>query len=305
MSLVHRVLPEQRRTKLMQLLAAGHGVRVIEAHSGLSALIGSEAHLTSGVVSQFDALWVSSLTSSAARGLPDIELYLLERRIELIEEICQVSDKPLIVDGDTGGDSANLIYLVARLEAMGVSALVIEDKLYPKRNSLCEYSSHQLEDPDCFALKVADAQASRLTKDFMLFARIESLIAGQTVDDALARAKKYLEAGANGVMIHSKDQSPQRIIEFLHRLRLHGCQHPIICVPTTYNTVSAQQLFAHGANIVIYANQLLRASHDAMRETCQKLLVNDRAAEVEKRCTPLNEVFRQVGYTAVVRQQRS
>ncbi|HCN61930.1 MAG TPA: hypothetical protein DIT33_00850 [Pseudomonas sp.] len=305
MSLAHRVLPEQRRPMLRHLLTAGHGIRVIEAHSGLSALIGSETCLASGEALQFDALWVSSLTSSAAQGLPDIELYLLERRIALIEDICQVSSKPIIVDGDTGGDAANLRYLVARLEAMGVSALVIEDKLSPKRNSLCSQSSHLLEDPRRFAQKISDAQTARLTSDFMVFARIESLIAGETVEDALARARSYVEAGASGLMIHCKDQTPRRVIEFLHRLRAHGFEHPVICVPTTYNNLSARQLFVHGASIVVYANHLLRAAHFAMCEVCKELLRNDKAAEVEKCCTSVDELLRLVGYEALVAQPRS
>ncbi|MGY2686732.1 isocitrate lyase/phosphoenolpyruvate mutase family protein [Pseudomonas tolaasii] len=258
MSLAYRVLPEQRRAMLKQLLETGRGVRAIEAHSGLCALIASEARSPHAPTVQFDALWISSLTSSAIQGLPDIELYLLERRIGLIEEVCQVSGLPLIVDGDTGGDAANLCYLIARLEGMGVSALVIEDKQHPKRNSLCRNAEHVLEDPERFAKKIAHGIAARLTNDFLLFARVESLIAGRTVDDALTRASMYLDAGASGVMIHAKDSEPDRVIEFLQRLRARGYQQPVICVPTTYNRVLASVLYEQGASIVIYANQLLK-----------------------------------------------
>lgn len=295
MSLAHRILPEQRRPALKKLLQSGQGVRAIEAHSGLSALIASEARSPHAPTVQFDALWISSLTSSATQGLPDIELYLLERRIGLIEEVCQVSGLPLIVDGDTGGDAAHLCYLIARLEAMGVSALVIEDKQQPKRNSLCRNAEHLLEDPERFAEKIARGIAARLTDDFLLFARVESLIAGRTVDDALARASLYLDAGASGVMIHAKDLEPDRVIEFLQRLRASGYPQPVICVPTTYNQILASVLFEQGASLVIYANQLLRAAHHAMREVCQALLVHDRAEEVEGRSTSLAELFALVG----------
>lgn len=296
MSLTYRTLPEQRRAALQQRLNVGDCIRAIEAHSGLCALVASEGlKSTSSPNNRFDALWISSLTSSAVQGLPDIELHFLERRIELIEDVCQVSSLPLIVDGDTGGDATSLCYLVARLEGMGVSALVIEDKRQPKRNSLCQTADHLLEDPDCFAKKIAQGVAARLTKDFLLFARLESLIAGLTVDDALTRAALYLEAGASGLMIHSKDRTEDRVVEFLQRLRAQGHEQPVICVPTTYNRVLARDLFAEGANIIIYANHLLRASHHAMRRVCQDLLQHDRAVDVERRCTPLDELFDLVG----------
>jgi phosphoenolpyruvate phosphomutase len=166
---------------------------------------------------QFDGIWISSLTSSAARGLPDMEMYILERRLELIEEVSNVSDRAIVVDGDTGGDASMFEYLCVRLEAMGISCVVIEDKQHPKRNSLSSKSSHVLEDPLVFAAKIRRAKAVLKSADFLIFARLESLIAGNSVDDALERAAIYLAAGVDGIMIHSKSESPDAIFEFLTR----------------------------------------------------------------------------------------
>ncbi|CUX03985.1 isocitrate lyase/phosphoenolpyruvate mutase family protein [Rhizobium pusense] len=302
MTIGNRILPEKRRAKLQQLLSAGALVRAIEAHSGISALISSE---TSGVGNghegrRFDALWLSSLTSSAARALPDMELYALERRLELVDEILSATSKPLIVDGDTGGDPTAFEYLCARLESAGVSAVVIEDKQHPKRNSLSLSSTHVLEDPVTFGQKIYRGREALLSEDFRIFARLESLIAGETVEDALRRARVYLEHGAHGVMIHSKERGPTSVFEFLDRFRGEGFTQPVICVPTTYNNVRAQDLHARGASIVIHANHLLRASHFAMRQICMSLLENDRSMEADNIITPVAEIFREVGYDAAL-----
>lgn len=305
MTMANRILPETRRAQLRQLLESGSLVRAIEAHSGISALISSEtASAPNGHVGRsFDALWLSSLTSSAARGLPDMELYALERRVELVDEILNATSKPLIVDGDTGGDEAAFEYLCARLEVAGVSAVVVEDKQHPKRNSLSLNSTHVLEEPAVFGRKLRRGRDVLLSADFMIFARLESLIAGETVDDALNRAAIYLDHGAHGVMIHSKERKPDGVFEFLERFRDAGNRQPVICVPTTYNDVPAEELKARGASIVIHANHLIRAAHFAMRQVCLSILDNDRSREVDNLITPVAEIFRTVGYDAALERE--
>jgi phosphoenolpyruvate phosphomutase len=313
MSLAHRVLPEQRRAQLRARLAAGQNLRLIEAHSGLSALVGGTAQLATGSdpAIEFDGLWISSLTSSAARGLPDMEMYILERRLELIEEIAAVTGKIIVVDGDTGGDPAMFAYLCARLEAIGVCAVVIEDKQHPKRNSLSLSSTHVLEEPSRFADKIQMTKPLLRSPDFHIFARLESLIAGESVTDALARARTYLLGGADGIMIHSKSRDPESIYQFLRDYRALcaelGMDRPVMCVPTTYNTVTAQSLFDRGARIVVHANHMLRAAHFAMQQVCEQILRHDRTLEVDNVCTPVSDLFRIVGYNDVLarEQQRS
>lgn len=306
MRLDQNTLPELRRPKLKSLIEGGAGVRAIEVHNGLSAMVCNEVAVPTSESrsSQFDAFWISSLTGSASRGLPDMEMYAVERRLELVDEVCHASTKPVIVDGDTGGEATALEYLSVRLEAMGVSAIVIEDKQHPKRNSLSLDSDHILEEPQRFATKIARARQALRSDCFMIFARLESLIAGRTVEDALNRAEVYIAAGAHGVMIHSKDQNAAAIFEYLDRFRKLGYTEPVVCVPTTYNSVRAQELFDHGARIVIHANHMLRAAHFAMRQVCESILANDRTLEVDNICTPVSELFRLVGYNAALEREQ-
>jgi phosphoenolpyruvate phosphomutase len=299
-------LPDSRRGKLKKQLDEKGHVRCIEVHNGLSALVCSEAtnYAIEGSSPNFDALWVSSLTGSASRGLPDMEMYVLERRLELIDEVCQASMKPIIVDGDTGGETTSFEYLCTRLESLGVSAVVIEDKQHPKRNSLSLDSRHVLEEPNAFGAKIRRARSALLSDTFMIFARLESLIAGRTVDDALERAEIYLRNGAHGVMIHSKSKDGDDIIEFITRFRSAGHKEPIICVPTTYNKIRAQDLFEHGANIVIHANHMLRASHFAMKKVCKRILENDRSFEADGICSSVGDIFSLVGYDAALAREK-
>ncbi|UQE03626.1 isocitrate lyase/phosphoenolpyruvate mutase family protein (plasmid) [Bradyrhizobium japonicum] len=275
---------------------------MIEAHSGLSAVLASRACLVDKGT-EFDGLWVSSLTSSAVQGLPDVEMYLVERRLDLLQEICASSHKPVVVDGDTGGDQTHFKYLVSRLETLGVSAVVIEDKCHPKRNSLAAAPQH-LEDPAVFAAKIALGKGVVRSPDFMIFARLESLIAGNTIDDALSRARTYIDAGADGILIHSKATTPEPIFAFADQYRElarhDGSRVPLICVPTTYNSVTAEELFRRGVQIVIHANHLLRASHYAMVRVCESLLMHDRSTEVDNICSPIVTLLDQLGYSEVL-----
>jgi phosphoenolpyruvate phosphomutase len=301
MTLRYKILPEDRRGQLRKLLACQTGLRIIEVHNGLSAIVASTTVLNRDQKNaNFDGLWISSLTSSAAHGLPDCELCSIERRLEVIEEVANVTNRFMIVDYDTGGTSTNFVYICNRLEVMGVSAIVIEDQKYPKRNSLFEKGTYCLEDPYVFAEKITCGKNTLLSQDFMIFARIESFIANESIEDALTRARIYLRAGADGIMIHSKKQTADEIYSFLegynHLSAELGFRKSVICVPTTYNIVTDQELFQHGADIVIHANHLLRAAQRAMQEACKTILLYDRNFEVESFCVSVPELFDTVGF---------
>lgn len=285
------VTPEQRMCMLRRFINCKNIVRVIEAHNGLSALIAENAKVDG---KEFDALWESSLTDSSSKGKPDIELVDFTSRTKTINEILEVTTKPIIVDGDTGGLTEHFVFMVKTLERLGVSAVIIEDKVFPKRNSLLEGAVHIQEEIDRFCEKIEAGKQARITQDFMIFARIESLIAGKSVDDALKRAKKYIQAGADGIMIHSKDKSPVEILKFCKRYKKFEHKVPLVAVPTTYNTITEKELMDAGVSVVIYANHLLRSSCKAMKEAAETILENERAFEVESICCPVKQIFNMI-----------
>lgn len=297
---------EARRGELRRRLNNGDKLRIIEAHSGLSAQVATAASISAqeGESRQFDGLWVSSLTSSASRGLPDMAMYAIERRMELVSEILAASSLPLIVDADNGGDATNFEYLCRYLEAAGASAVVIEDKRFPKRNSLSLNVEHDLEDVDIFSQKITRGRCGLLTDDFLIIARLESLIAGGSVGDAVSRAKAYLTAGADGILIHSKAGTATEVIEVLKAIREWLPQKdnhiPLVVVPTTYNRIKTTDLFDLGADIVIHANHLLRAAHAAIAEACGSILSHDRSFEATAASTSVEELFRISGYAAAL-----
>ena len=305
MSLKNRISPEERRKKLKELLKEKKCLKFIEAHNGISAIISNEIRISgnNGEKIEFDGLWESSFTDSASKGYPDADIISIDSRCESLRYILDASDKPVIFDGDTGGDPANFEYLVKRLENLGVSMVLIEDKIFPKRNSLDPECSQIQEDPNIFATKIKRAKSVLSTQDFMIGARIESLISGAGLRDAIARTKIYLEAGVDAIMIHSKDDNPIEIVEFSKNyeklLKELGYRKPLICVPTTYNTISAQELEEYGFNIIIYANHLLRASHKAMKKTAELILRYGRTFEVESLCTPVEDIFDEVGLSII------
>jgi len=297
-----RILPEKRRAKLRELLSENKFLRVMEVHNGLSAIVANNAYITKPGLEEkieFDGMWISSLTDSAAKGQPDVEIVSFDSRLETIAEVSDVTTKPIIVDGDTGGDPNNFEYFVRRLERLGVSAIIVEDKVYPKRNSLDAGAKQQLEDPEAFAGKIARGLQARLTPDFMIFARIESLIAGAGLEDALSRAKTYLKAGADGIFIHSKSKKPDEVLAFAEKYKLlekeTGISKPLICVPTTYNSISEDELQKAGFNVVIYANHLLRSAHKAMELTARTILNAGRSFEADPYCTPVENIFSLLG----------
>lgn len=286
---------EIRRSKLRRLLGLKPYLRAIEASNGLSALIVENVKATDPEtveVREFDAMWVSSLCDSTFKGKPDIELVDLTSRLRTIDEIIEVSTKPIIVDGDTGGREEHFGYTVRTLERRGVSAVIIEDKTGLKQNSLFGTDAVQtLDDPAEFANKINIGKQSQSTRDFMIIARLESLIAGAGVDDALRRAKTYLSGGADGIMIHSRHSDGEEIREFMRRFREFSAETPVALVPTTYNQFYEEELADWGANIIIHANHLLRSAYPAMLHTARRILDCRRSKEVDHEIMSIKDVL--------------
>ena len=308
MTLLNNILPEKRRGKLKILLEKGQTIRVLEAHNGLSGIIANNIQVKGDVegkplVREFDALWESSLTDSASKGHPDIEVITFDSRLHTINEILSVTNKPMIVDGDTGGDVNAFEYTVSKLERVGVSAIIIEDKVFPKRNSLEAGAQQNLEDPEVFAQKIRRGKQIQNTSEFMIIARLESLIAGKPMEDAVRRAKIYLQAGVDGIMIHSKSKSADEILEFAKRYKLISKELNInkilVCVPTTYNQITENELSNAGFQIIIYANHLLRSAYKAMTETAKTILRDQRSLEADPLCSTVREIFKTVGFLDV------
>ena len=286
-------MPEYRRRRLRQLIDICPVVKTIEAHSGLTGLIAEKTVVEQdGRLDQFDAMWVSSLCDSTAKGKPDIELVDMSSRLRTIDDIMEVTTKPIILDGDTGGLTEHFVYNVRTLERMGVSAVIIEDKTGLKKNSLFGAGIGQTQDSiEDFSAKIAAGKKAQLTDDFMIIARIESLILEQGMGDALERASAFVQAGADGIMIHSRKKEPDEILEFCDRFRRQDRKTPLVVVPSSFNVVTEEELSAHGVNIVIYANQLTRSAFPAMRQTAEDILKYHRAKEVDDRLMPIKEII--------------
>ncbi len=286
-------MPEFRRKRLKQLLKIRPIVKAIEVHNGLTGLIAEKTVVEhNGQLDQFDAMWISSLCDSLAKGKPDIELVDMTSRYRTIEDVTEVTTKPIIFDGDTGGLTEHFVYTVRTLERLGVSAIIIEDKTGLKKNSLFGTEVEQTQDTiENFSAKIAAGKKVQLTDDFMIIARIESLILEKGIDDALVRANAFIKAGADGIMIHSRKSDPSEILEFCDLFRQNDKTTPIVVVPTSFNAITEDELAAHGANIVIYANQLTRSAFPAMENTAKEILVNHRAKESEERLLPIKDII--------------
>lgn len=287
------VMPEYRRKRLRRLITLCPVVKAIEAHSGLTGLIAEKTVVAQdGRLDQFDAMWVSSLCDSTAKGKPDIELVDLSSRLRTIDDIMEVTTKPIILDGDTGGLPEHFVYNVRTLERMGVSAVIIEDKKGLKKNSLFGTEVEQTQDSiEAFSEKIRAGKRAQITDDFMIIARIESLILERGMEDALKRAAAFTKAGADGIMIHSRKKDPAEILEFCGRFRAADSATPIVVVPTSFNAVTEEELAAHGVNIVIYANQLTRSAFPAMQKTAEDILRCHRAKEVDERLLPIKDII--------------
>lgn len=286
-------MPEYRRKRLRQLLQLRPIVKAIEVTNGLTGLLAEKTVVeVNGEVDQFDAMWISSLCDSTAKGKPDIELVDMSSRMRTIDDVMDVTTKPIILDGDTGGLVEHFVYNVKTMERMGVSAVIIEDKCGLKKNSLFGNDVKQTQDTiENFCVKIKAAKAELRTSEFMIIARIESLILDQGQADALKRAFAYVEAGADGIMIHSRKKDPSEIFAFCDAFRKQDATTPIVVVPTSFNTVTEEELAEHGINIVIYANQLTRSAFPAMQQTAMDILTYHRAKEVDDRLLSIKDII--------------
>ena len=286
--------PDIRRARLKKVLAMKGLVTAMEAHSGLTGLIVENTVVEEeGGARQFDAMWISSLCDSTAKGKPDIELVDMTSRFRTLDDICEVTTKPIIFDGDTGGLTEHFVYTVRSLERIGVSMVIIEDKTGLKKNSLFGTEVAQTQDTvEHFCEKIRAGKNAQRTRDFMICARIESLILERGMEDALARAFAYVEAGADAVMIHSRKKDPAEIFEFVERFRARDAVTPIVVVPTSFNAVTEEEFKARGVNIVIYANQLTRTGFPAMQNAARLILQSHRAKECDDICMPFKDIIR-------------
>lgn len=287
-------MPDIRRGRLRRVLETKGLVTVMEAHDGLTGLIVENTVVyQNGGAHQFDAMWVSSLCDSTAKGKPDIELVDMTSRFRTIEDITEVTTKPIIFDGDTGGKTEHFIYTVRSLERLGVSMVIIEDKTGLKKNSLFGTEVVQTQDSiENFSEKIRAGKKAQRTKEFMICARIESLILEQGMEDALTRAFAFVEAGADAVMIHSRKKDPSEIKEFIRKFRAEDNTTPIVLVPTSFNSVTEEEWKEYGANIIIYANQLMRAEVPAMQKVAELILENHRAEECDAMLMPFKDIIR-------------
>lgn len=285
--------PEVRRASLRRILDSKPLSRFIEAHSPLSALIAEKSVvIVDGVERRFDGFWSSSLTDSTNLGKPDTEVVSVDRRLEGVSQIFEITSNPLIFDADTGGQAEHLALHVKTMERLGISALIIEDKRGLKKNSLLGNEVLQFQEPpEIFAQKIEAAVRAKSSPDFMVIARIESLILEAGMEDAINRAVAYVEAGADAIMIHSRKKTPDEIFTFAREFRSLGYLVPLVCVPTTYNQTHELELQNHGFNIVIYANHLLRAAYPAMKSVAEKILSDGNSSAADQSLVSIDEIL--------------
>lgn len=285
--------PEVRMGKLRRLIYAKPIVKVMEAHSGLTGLIVENLDVeVNGQKREFDAMWLSSLTDSTAKGKPDIEAVDVTSRLHGLNDILEVTTKPIIYDGDTGGVAEHFVFTIRSLERLGVSAIIIEDKTGLKKNSLFGTDVAQTQDSiQNFSNKIRAGKRAQITKDFMIIARIESLILEQGMEDALERAEAYIAAGADGIMIHSRKKDGEEILKFCERYNKFDKRAPLVAVPSSYNHITEQELIKAGVDIVIYANHLLRAAYPAMVDVAKGILTYERSLEMNDKCMSIKEIL--------------
>lgn len=285
--------PALRLKSLRRMLEAKPLIRFLDIHNALSGLIIENTFIDSPQGRrEFDGMWGSSLTDSTAKGKPDIEAVDVSARMTTLNEVLEVTTKPIIYDADTGGQAEHFIFTVKTLERLGVSAAIIEDKTGLKKNSLFGTEVAQTQDSiENFCHKIHVGKQAQATDDFMIIARIESLILGKGVEDAFIRAKAFIDAGADGIMIHSREKAPDEIFEFCKLYNTLSNRKPLIAVPSSYNSVTEDELQAHGVNIVIYANQLLRSAYPAMVNTAKSILEHRRSAECDSQMLPIKDIL--------------
>lgn len=287
-------IPDLRRGRLKKLIGTKGMVTCLEAHNGLTGLIAEKTAVAeNGAIRQFDGMWVSSLCDSTAKGKPDIELVDFSSRMNTINDIMEITTKPIIFDGDTGGLTEHFVYTVNTLERAGVSAVIIEDKVGLKKNSLFGTEVEQTQDSiEHFCAKISAGKRVQKTREFLIIARIESLILEKGMDDALARAFAYVQAGADGIMIHSRRKDPDEIFEFTEKFRAKDSGTILVIVPTSYHSVTEEEFKKRGINVVIYANHLIRSSYPAMQKTAETILRHHRAKEADEQyCMSIKDVL--------------
>jgi len=282
-----------RLGRLRQLIKNKPIVRILEAHNALSALIAENTIVErNGDSVSFDGVWSSSLTDSTAKGKPDIEAIDMTSRINAVNDVFEVTTKPMIFDADTGGKTEHFEFTVKSLERTGVSAVVIEDKTGLKKNSLFGNDVKQTQDSiENFCDKISRGKAAQISDDFMIIARIESLILEAGMEDALIRAEAYIKAGADGIMIHSRHKDPAEIIEFMKKFRATDKETPVVVVPTSFNAVTVEEFIDMGVNVVVTANHMLRAAYPAMLNVARSVLENGRSLEAEPDCMSIKEIL--------------
>jgi len=287
------ITPEIRMKRFRRLLNVKPIIRILETHNGLTGLIVENvSFVQNGIKKEFDGSWISSLTDSLSKGKPDTGFVDFTSRLNTIEQVLESTTKPVILDGDNGGDVEHFCFMVKTLERLGVSAVIIEDKTGLKKNSLFGTDVKQTqEEVSEFANKIKKGKQAQVTEDFVIIARIESLILGKGIFDALIRAKAYIEAGADSIMIHSREKDASELLKFLKEYSNFANKVPVVVVPSTYSHLTEKELQDAGAKIIIYANHLLRSAYPAMRKTAETILQNERAYEVEDWCMPIKEIL--------------
>ena len=287
------VTPEIRMKALRRLINLKPVTRILEVHNGLTGRVVDETKINiNGMVRQFDGMWLSSLTDSVAKGKPDTGCVDFSSRVQTVNEVFEVTTKPMIVDGDNGGIPEHFVYMVRTLERLGVSAVIIEDKTGIKRNSLFGGVAPQMQETsEKFCEKIRAGKYAQVTDDFMIIARIESFIAKAGLTDALLRAQAYIKAGADGIMIHSKENNTEEIFAFCRNYNTFSQKVPLVAVPSMYSAVTERELADVGIKVVIYANHLLRSAYPAMVNTAKAILQHERSYEAEYACMPIHEIL--------------
>ena len=285
--------PDIRRKSLKRMMLSKNCLRFLDIHNGLSGLIIENTKVeVDGKTEEFDGMWGSSLTNSTAKGKPDIEAVDLTERVQLLNEVLEVTSKPIIYDADTGGKSEHFVFTVKTLERLGVSAVIIEDKIGLKKNSLFGTEVYQQQDSiSSFSKKLKIGSKAKATDEFMIIARIESLILNKGLNDALKRAKEYIKAGADGIMIHSRKRDPSEIFDFCKKYNKFKNRKPLVIVPSSFSQVKESKLIKSGANIIIYANHLLRSVYPNMLNTAKSILSNKRSLEAEKKLLSIKQIL--------------
>ena len=285
--------PQNRVSRLKRLMYSKDIVRIMESHNSLTGLIIEKLKVINrGKSLEFDGMWSSSLTDSATKGLPDNSSLSFSARISSLQDIMDVTTKPLVFDADNGGQIEHLPFLIRSLERSGASAIIMEDKIGLKKNSLFKDQKNTKQDkPELFAKKIKKICNSRQSRDFMVIARIESFIIGKGLKDALKRAEIYSKAGADAILIHSKEKTPTEIFLFAREFKKSKNFIPLVSVPSTYSKVYEKDLIKNGFKLVIYANQLLRSAYPAMQNTAKTILKNRRAFEADKKIIPIKEII--------------